>query len=307
MIATIVLEFEKITKFPLLKFLEEYKDFMSNSYKYINEYFSGKIETIDNAHVRALKKVTQDTATLMAQFKNFSNKFEKCGYWELMDFIDELNTNIEKINKLPKFRRTVLAKRGYTPNVEMKATVGSQRTIDDVANAINGYNVDNLSWVELMLNNDMNETDWEIDKLSELNVYINNSRSEIVTTIIDMPVGKRVYGVDIDCKIQFEQNDFKRVEYENNVEQKCNILLTLNKGDVPENTNFGKSPEFESGNIKTFNYPEIAREIQANFRQNDLFSSVSVKNISYDDNYNALLKVEIKTKYNYNTEKQVIL
>lgn len=306
MIESIVIEFEKVTKYPLMKFMEEYRDFMTYSFSPIERYFSGASETIDNAHINALRKVTSDTQDVLQQFKNFSNKFEKCGYWELMDFIDDLNTTMEKINKLPKFKRTVLSKRGYTNNVESQATVGGYRTIDDVANGVNNRVDDNYGWVELMLNNDMDEIDWEIDKLSGLNVYY-SKRKINVTTIIDMPWGKRVYGKDFNRKIAFADNDFVTVSEEANIEQKCDILLGLNQGDVPENTLFGVDPHFLGGTFASFNTPEVVRQIHAAFQQNDLFQEATVTELKFDGNGHMNIKVRIRTKYELAIEKQVTI
>lgn len=305
MMEIIVVEFQNITKFPLIDFLQEYEDFMNNSYYALNEYFSGNTDSIDNSHMRALKSVMTKSKDLLAQFKNFSNKFSKCGYWELMDFIDDINNNIEKISKLPKFRRTVLAKRGYTGDVEVGSEVGSMRTIDDVAQSVSGINGNATSWIDLMLNNDWNEEDWDIDKLSSVNVYINNRSGIVVNSIVDMPVGKRVYGKDMYRKITFTDNDFKLVEYTDNVEQKCDILLELNQGDVPEDMLFGRDPQLTTSSYESFSYPELAMEISDIFRQNDLFSLAQVDDISFDENNQALVKVNIRTKYNYNTEKTV--
>ena len=306
MIESIVIEFEQVTKYPLLDFMREYRDFMKYSYGAIERYFSGAVESIDNSHINALKKITRDTQDVLQQFKNFANKFEKCGYWELMDFIDELNTTMEKINKLPKFKRTVLSKRGYTNNVETQSTVGGFRTIDDVANAVNSRNSDNFGWVDLMLNNDMDEVDWEIDKLSGVNVYY-SKRKINVTTIIDMPVGKKVYGKDFNRKLAFANNDFELVSEEANIEQKCDIILSLKQGDVPENMLFGVNPFFLGGNVASYNILEIVRQIHASFQQNDLFESAYVTDIKYDEAGNLLITVNIKTKYEYSIEKQITL
>ena len=306
MIESIVIEFEKVTKYPLLDFMREYRDFMKYSYGAVERYFSGVVESIDNEHINALKKVTSDTQDVLQQFKNFANKFEKCGYWELMDFIDDLNTTMEKINKLPKFKRTVLSKRGYTNTVETKSTVGGFRTMDDVANEVNARTSDNYGWVDFMLNNDMDEVDWEIDKLSGVNVYY-SKRKINVTTIVDMPFGKRVYGKDFCRKIAFTDNDFKLVSEENNIEQKCDILLSVKQGDVPENMLFGVNPFFLGGNVASNNILEIVRQILAVFQQNDLFESAYVTNIKYDDNGNMNIAVNIKTRYEYCIDKQITL
>lgn len=305
MMGTIITEFERVTKFPMLDFMKEYREFMSVHYSPLDAYFSGRTEQIDNEHMRALDSITTKTADAVAQFKNFANKFNKCGYWELMDFIDDLNTNIEKINKLPKFRKTVLAKRGYTPNVELVSQVGGQRTIDDIADSVNAVNGGGSSWVTIMLNNDMNEQDWEIDKLSGVKVYVSNRNGIVVNSIIDMPIGKRIYGKDLHRKLHFKNNDFALIEFENNVEQKCDILLELMQGDVPESPNFGKDTALTSSNIKSYAYPEVARQVEQLFRQNDLFKEATITDVKFDENYNAMFTVRIKTKYDYQTEKTI--
>lgn len=306
MIASIVLEFENITKFPLLKFFQEYENFMNTSYAEIDKYFSGKTETIDNVHIRALNKLTTETFDLLSQFKNFANKFSKCGYWELMDFITTLNDTLEKINKLPKFRKTVLTKRGYTPNIETQSSVGSLRTIDDVAKAVSDNNDDTTSWIDLMLNNDWDENDWDIDKLSGVKVYVNNTVDVVVDSVIDVPIGERVYGIDIFRKLTFQDNDLKLIKYKENVEQKCDILLELNKGDVPEDVNFGKDLQLTASSFKSFSYPELGLQISDNFRHNDLFLSAGIKNVAFEDD-NAIVTVNVQTKYDYNTEKKIVV
>lgn len=302
---TIIIEFEKVTKYPLTEFLTKYRDFMANSYPAVNKYFSGEVKGIESHHLRNLEEITTDCKDVMAQFKNFANKFSNCGYWELMDYIDDLNNLIEKINKLPKFRRTSLTKKGYQPFIQVSANVGGYRTVEDIADTVKEANNDNTGWAELMTNNDMDEGDWEIDELTNMNVFINNKVDIVVTTILDMPIGERIYGKDISRKINFIDNDLEIVEYKNNVEQKCNILLELNRGDVPENSLFGKNSELFSGvSIKQFSYPELIRDIQNNFMQNDLFEYVEIRDFEFKGG-DVYATVEIKTKYDYKTKKKI--
>ena len=223
-----------------------------------------------------------------------------------MQYLDNLSDTIEKINKLPKFLRTSLSKRGYMPSIQVRATVGAQRTVEDVAAAANGINRDNTSWVDIMLGNDMNESDWSIDRLSGLEVYVNNVNKVVVTTILDQPIGERIYGKDINRKIKIVDNDLGIVEYKDNVEQKCEILLELNRGDVPEDRLFGKNVFFLHGSIKSISYAQIVSEIQNTFLQNDLFESVSLSQMHFEEG-SLNLTFNIKTKYDYETEKTITL
>lgn len=306
MVGDIIIEFQNTTKYPILEFLQRYRNFMLNDYEAIRQYFNGETESVDNSHLSELKWLTIQCRDLMSTFKNFSNKFGSCGYWELMQYLDNLSDTIEKINKLPKFLRTSLSKRGYMPSIQVRATVGAQRTVEDVAAAANGINRDNTSWVDIMLGNDMNESDWSIDRLSGLEVYVNNVNKVVVTTILDQPIGERIYGKDINRKIEIVDNDLGIVEYKDNVEQKCEILLELNRGDVPEDRLFGKNVFFLHGSIKSISYAQIVSEIQNTFLQNDLFESVSLSQMHFEEG-SLNLTFNIKTKYDYETEKTIAL
>lgn len=304
---SIVIEFQKVTKYPLVEFLAQYRNFMLNSYPEIDRYFSGETASIDNAHLIALKNLTTECGNCMSQFKNFANKFDKCGYWELMEYIGNLEDTIEKINKLPKFRRTSLTKRGYQAVVQVATDVGGFRTMEDVANVVQNLNRDNYNWVDLMLSNDLNEGDWEIDKLTPLNVLINNTVDVVVTTILDQPIGKRIYGKDINRKVTFVDNDLDIKIWQDNIEQKCDILLSLKRGDVPENMLFGQNAELTIGvTSKSFSYPELVKNLQNTFLQNDLFQYVEITKFQYE-NGSMFMYCEIKTKYDYKTERKIVV
>lgn len=302
---SVVEEFEQVTKYPLAEYLLKYQSFLIDSYSEINKYYSGEIESIDNSHLKVLSELTTQSNEVLNQFENFANKFATCGYWELMEYLDGLNNVLEQTNLLPKFRRTTLTKRGYVPYVQVNASVGGLRTVEDIAQSVNKLNSENTSWVDIMLNNDFNEDDWEIDQLKPIELYVETSQTA-VSTVLDSPIGERVYGIDINCFITIEDNDLQLKTHKENIDQKCRILLNLNRGDVPEYPNLGKDPLFIGGNVKQFGYPEIVDDIRNNFIQNDLFEYASVTNFGFD-NGAMTMDVEIKTKYDYKTEMTVTI
>jgi hypothetical protein len=278
---------------------------MEEGFTAIKRYFNGDTETIDNKYLNQLTTLTNDCHDVITLFNSFANKLQNCGYWELLDYMQQLNDNIEKVNKMPKFLRTSLAARGYTPSVQVASSVGGMRTVDDVANLVANLNKDNTSWIDIMLNNDLNEDDWEIDELKKINVYINKNKI-IVNTILDQPIGHRVYGVDINCKIDYVDNDLSLVRYEDNVEQKVKILCALSAGDVPENPLFGRDGFFCGNEVGKFSYPEIVNQVVNTFLQNDLFESVSVSSIDFNEG-SVIIKLDVLTKYDYKTQNNIVI
>ena len=151
--------------------------------------------------------------------------------------------------------------------------------------------------------NDIEEDDWEIDKLSNVQAQVNNQTDVVVNTILESPVGNHVYGKDVKRKISFSNNDIDVVKYEENVEQKCDILLSLNRGDVPELPAFGKNVQIGK-NSGTYNYTELIKDLNNVFLQDDLFSSIGVESIELVEG-DIYAKCSIKTKYSYSTVKSI--
>lgn len=302
MFSDIVLEFESITKFKLLNYFEKLRDFMQNDYTYMAAYYSGTAEGIDGEITKRYKNLKLQSKNLLQTFINFSHRLGNCGFWELQQYCQDLNDILEKIEKLPKYYRTSKTNRGYQPLIQIQGAIGGMRTPQDLALEINSTNVNESS---LIINNDLQELDWEIDKAKPIQATVNNTANVVVDTILEQPVGERVYGKDIDRKITFKDNDLVVKQYQKNVEQKCDILISLNKGDVPEYPTFGKTPI--AGNTAAgYNYVLLLSELQDVFLQDSLFNSLSITKISAE-NGNIQVTCEIRTKYTYNTSKTITI
>lgn len=303
MIGEIASEFENITKFNLLDYLVKYRDFLQNDYSDVYNYFAGISETIDANKLNKLTDLISKSNDLIRTFHTFAGKLGNVGYWELQRYCQDLRDTLERINKFPKYCRTAKTSRGYKPYVQVEGEIGGLKTMKDFADELGGT----VSEEELLLNNDLQEQDYEIDKLHKVNALVNNSNDIVVTTILEQPIGRKIYGRDIDRKITFKDNDLSVVEYEDNVEQKCQVLLELNKGDVPEYPNFGKNITLGEG-VANYNYAELMLDLQENFEQDDLFESVRIVDISTESlSGDIQIKVEINTKYAYSTTQTITL
>ena len=298
MFSDIVVEFENVTKFELLKYFEDYRDFMQNDYSYVSSYYKGETSSVDSNHIVNLNSLRSRSKVLLQQFINFSNKLSNCGQWELQEYCQDLNDTLEKITKLSKYNRTSKSKRGYQPYIQTQADIGGMKTIQDLAQEIDSEGINEIS---LIIDNDLSENDWEIDKLSSITAFINNQTDIVVESILEEPIGNKVYGKDISRKVTFNDNDLLVKKYEDNVEQKCNILLELNRGDIPELPNFGKNM-LQGSNVANYNYAELVKDLQSVFLQNDLFESIEVTEVSFVQS-DLYVTCSIRTKYSYSIVK----
>lgn len=298
MFSNIVTQFENITKFALLQYFEDYRDFMQNDFSYISEYYNGDTSSIDASHISNFNALRTKSKTLMQQFINFSHRLSNCGFWELQEYCQDLNDVLEKITKLPKYYRTSKTVRGYQPYIQVKGNIGGLKTVQDLAQEINSEGVSEIS---LIIDNDLQEKDWNIDELSSITAFVNNQTDVVVETILEQPIGNQIYGKDIDRKITLENNDLAVKKYEDNVEQKCDILLSLERGNIPEMPNFGKN-RLQGTNVSDYNYTELVKDLQSVFLQNDLFEDIEISDIEYKQG-DIFVNCTIKTKYSYSTQK----
>ena len=298
MFSNIVTQFENITKFALLQYFEDYRDFMQNDFSYISEYYNGDTSSIDASHISNFNALRTKSKTLMQQFINFSHRLSNCGFWELQEYCQDLNDVLEKITKLPKYYRTSKTVRGYQPYIQVKSNIGGLKTVQDLAQEINSEGVSEIS---LIIDNDLQEKDWNIDKLSSITAFVNNQTDVVVETILEQPIGNQIYGKDINRKITLENNDLAVKKYEDNVEQKCDILLSLERGNIPEMPNFGKN-RLQGTNMSDYNYTELVKDLQIVFLQNDLFEDIEISDIEYKQG-DIFVNCTIKTKYSYSTQK----
>ena len=302
MFSDIVSDFENITKFALLDYLEQYRDFMQNDFSYISSYHNGDTASVDSSYISNFNSLRTKSKTLMQQFINFSHRLSNCGFWELQEYCQDLNDTLEKITKLPKYYRTSKTVRGYQPYIQVKRNIGGMKTVKDLSEEISSNGVSEIS---LIIDNDLQEKDWEIDQLSAVTAFVNNQVDVVVETILEQPIGNQIYGKDIARKITLEYNDIAVKKYEDNVEQKCDILLELERGNIPEMPAFGKNP-LQSTNMANYNYAELVKDLQSVFLQDDLFESIEVTNVEFKDG-DLYVTFSIQTKYSYSTVKTLRL
>lgn len=302
MFSDIVIEFENVTKFKLSKYFEDYRDFMQDDFSFLSDYYAGRTESVSTEVMGNFNSLLTRSRNLVQTFKNYSSKLSNCGFWELQQYCQNLNDTLERVSKLPKYNRVVESVRGYQPYVQVKADIGGMKTPQDLADEIDSLGVTETS---LLLDNDFQEDDWEIDKLSSMKAIVNNQSDLVVESIIEAPVGNHVYGKDINKKITIKDNDLDIKRYEDNVEQKIDTLLKLNRGDIPEIPTFGKNI-LQGKTAGSYNYAELLKDIQQTFLQDDLFESVSVSSVELKDS-DLYVTCNIRTKYAYSTVKTFVL
>lgn len=301
MLSDIANKFQEITKFDLYQYFVDYADFMRNQYSSIHAYYSGRSESINGDYVNNLNNLVKRSDDLLKLFITFGPKMGNVGYWELQNYCQDLYDTIKKVTLLPKYLRTSKTPRGYKPYVQIDFTIGGMSDFRDIAQRINSNEITEES---LILGNDFEEEDYEINELKNAKAFIENqNRGIVVKTILEEPVGNKVYGRDINRNIGFSNNDLNIVEWEDNVLQKVEVILEMVQGDVPEMPNMGRRKTM-GDNFSNYSYPELVRDVQGSFLQDDLFDSVDFEDISIN-NGDIYATVNIVTKYIYGVKRTI--
>ncbi len=301
MLSDIANKFQEITKFDLYQYFVDYADFMRNQYSSIHAYYSGRSESINGDYVNNLNNLVKRSDDLLKLFITFGPKMGNVGYWELQNYCQDLYDTIKKVTLLPKYLRTSKTPRGYKPYVQIDFTVGGMSDFRDIAQRINSNEITEES---LIIGNDFEEEDYEINELKNAKAFIENqNRGIVVKTILEEPVGNKVYGRDINRNIGFSNNDLNIVEWEDNVLQKVEVILEMVQGDVPEMPNMGRRKTI-GDNFSNYSYPELVRDVQGSFLQDDLFDSVDFEDISIN-NGDIYATVNIVTKYIYGVKRTI--
>ena len=273
---------------------------MNNQYSDIRAYYAGDVENVDASAMNMLNSLLERSSNLLKLFTTFGPKLSNVGYWELQNYCQDLYDTLTKVSILPKYLRTSKTARGYKPYVQVNFNVGGLRDFKDIERQVNS---NGTTENELILSNDFEEEDYEIDELRVAKLFVNNQSQIVVKTILEEPVEQRVYGRDINKKINFSRNDLKIVEYQENVEQKVSTLCELMEGDIPEMPQLGRR-KLIGENANTYSYPELSRDIQAVFLQDDLFESVEITDIAINQG-DIYITLNVSTKYQYAIQRTV--
>ena len=156
MFAKIANEFENITKFPLLQYFKDFRDFLQEDYQDVYNYYSGISEDINSDKINKIKNLLKRSDDLVKSFQSFVGKLGNVGYWELQQYCQDLKDTLERIQKFPKYLKTSKSCRGYKPYIQVNENIGGMRTIEDISTS------SGISGNEMIFNNDLEEEDWRI-------------------------------------------------------------------------------------------------------------------------------------------------
>lgn len=289
--------FEQLTGFPIKKYLLETEKFFKFSYPIIADYFAGTINKIEQIHIKTMYSLIKQAQTLSIQFGLNKTKLTTVDYWELYDFCEDLRTKLQTTSNLSKYLRSSRTNFDYDNSFNFPFTLGQQQTLENVSNDILQEENPMDDWANTALKNDLLETDYSIDGGKAITLFKEIFVGGFVLSVVDNMIGEKIYGLDIDKNLTFENDDLKVLSYKNTVFQCAEILAELKQGDVPEFPSMGIAQSlFIGGNLQSFSISGIISALNKNFATDDLFKDFVVTDISYKDG-SYRMDYTVATKY----------
>jgi hypothetical protein len=292
-------KFFSITKFDISRLVIDIQDFFENDFDNLVKFYSGDVKNLNILSIKKLSSLLIELSKLNSIFLTYNKRLSTIDFWELIVLVEDLKSKLLFSKNLSKYLRSSITsgitRRGYKFNYLMSP----EETLESISkDVLNSDDFDN-DWIEIAIDNDLKEVDWDIDGGKNISLVDNSFQSNLVTSMIDNSIGDKIYGLDIKKNIEFENDDLLVLNHKDTVLQTVSILASLSKGDIPEFPSIGiNSNIWKGSNASQMNFPLLSRELNSNFKTDDLFINFKILSIQYN-NGDIEIQYEVNTKRNF--------
>jgi hypothetical protein len=292
----LIYRFDKIIGVSFERFLKSSQEFFTNHYQPLYDFFSGNSDSLPKESFKKLKELDNQREVIQNSFLTKSFKLNEYEFWEIVDMVEEISTKISTTLKLDKWLRSVNTSLSYNNGTSFKYMLRNNQSVDSAVR-YNMGDVDEEVVNDLMIKNSLQERDLPIEGGVEINIFTSQSNSSVtnVSTVIDNPLGKKIYGKDLQKHIEWDtdNNDLKVLDYDQTLQQTINIMGSLQKSSVPEFEEIGFD-YFAGKTIGSLSKPLLIRQLNEIFAQDDIFVGIEVTEMKF-------IQDGIYVKYNITT------
>ena len=276
-------------------FLNDFISFYNDRFPLIVSYFSGKRNFIEEDNVQFLNDLINRIEVIMGNVSNSESIFTTYLDHEIVDYLEDVKSELIFVTKMSKFLRSALTNYNYTGTVEFDYSLAQGETLEDVAKGVTDSTDYNNAWVDIAQRNDLSELDYtpEGGKVLILGIRL-TSRNSAVKGVIDNISGQKILGKDINRNITFANDDLEALGYDATAKQAVEILANLFRGDVPEFKDFGRQPVVGQSKA-AFALSTTVREMFKIFSTDDTLTDFTVIDIQ-ESNGDVHMKFEVKTR-----------
>lgn len=293
-----LLDFEKKIKFPFIELFKEMDSFFRKEMPSIKKQYES--ESLNDS--TPFKKLEKIEIEIKKGIESITNKKDRLNDYKLWVILEDLELAQERILNLKNYNlwsRSNRLKNKLSGQNEIDYVTEQQETLEDIERKALSQNPDE-TWYELAVRNDLKEEDYDSEGGTPIKVIYrgNNSGTFIRTTIDIIDKGEKIYGRDLNKKIQFLDDDLLSLDNQGTKIQSVEILSGLRKGSNPKFLNSGVDMNSVVGsNRNSILFPSIFRQLVETFRTDDSFSGVGLKRINIEKDA-LFVDFEVYTRFN---------
>jgi len=297
----------KVIRKDLNAYLNEYNDFIKTDYAKIYAYKKGDTKDKNSDAVKRFNDLLLESEKIEDAISNTDISLGRYDEWDLIESLDEIKIQLDKINVLDRILRVSTFTDGSSESAfQNDVTMSNQDTPESIV-AKDRLNADD-EWVEVFLNNKISETDYRANVGGQYVKFGSiNNENVFLASVVDNLEGDKVYGKDIDNNFHFADDDISVLSPDKTLVQAASVLLALIKGDVPEFPQLGKTPDLAvGGNAGLINIVFMKSDIVEIFSSDDTFTNILITDVKRDGD-SLFVSVSIESFRNKLIEKDLKL
>lgn len=266
-------------------FIQLYSYFVQNNIQAIVNYYTSSANSPDKESFDFLADLITEITKIKALITLNKTSFTQADDWELLDFLEGINTKLQTVDNTDKWTRSSKTQNAWQGAViQTDYTLQDGETLEDLSELVYGGTTNQDDWMRIALENDLREGDYTPDSnaLIKLTKQVSSSPNVFLNSIVDNLINQALYGLDFSKKIAFVNNDLQVLNYNDTFVQAVQILISVKKGDNPEFGSLGMDPKLAVGaSYGSLKFSSIIRQLQNVFATDDSLRNFSVTGISY--------------------------
>lgn len=304
----ILQEFKKITGQDIQQFFSSCVVFFSTSYNKIVAYYSGTITIIDKGAFNQFDNLQRNCEGFFLAFEQMQNRLGNLKWWEVLEQLEDIDLRLKTLRKINKWTRSSLTNVAYDPSIQAIYTLKPKQTLERIAQDVLAKIDPQNDWEDIALSNNLTEEEYTSSGGVDLQLKFPRINKGVrINSVVDVMLGKSIYGKDIDKQIHFDTDDIAVLDYDSTVQQSVYILAGLKKNDNPEFPFDGLQREIIIGGTRAaLNFPIIDRQMQETFGTDDSLKDFQITNIAVDG-VALNLEFEVSTRLNETTTGDIAI
>jgi len=292
----IVTQFNNITRYRLDRYLNDFAEFINQQRRDIVEYYSGEVQRPNTSSFDKLKHLLTESRRINSLIEVHKDRMNSAAFWELIELLTEVQEALNTVDNASKWLRSAITRNNFNPNVEVETVMKQFQTLEQISNVLGSNNGDD-DWYKVALRNDLREEDYTVEGGNVISSSYRNKLTINLRSVVDNISGEKVYGIDLDRKLTFENDDLRALSYRDTIFQTVEVLAGLRSGQTPEFPTDGIQVNLVSGsNRNAIPFPVLFRQFTETFQKDDTLKALKIKNIENDQD---LLKIdfEVETRF----------